>query len=127
MYVLSPQAGFSWRLSPRAKLSAALQYNQSVSEREGVGQRKTLDFKPGLEFDFPGRWYGYVEYAPKWDFTKGNRIGSFENFAGSSLKFELGSAWGKDDRLVVALRYELPLTESSRRGTYVLGVTYRFK
>jgi hypothetical protein len=127
MYVLSPRAAVSWRLNPRVKLMAALQYNQSISEREGVIQRKTLDFKPGVEFDFPGRWYGYIEYAPKWDFAKGNNVGSFRNFAGSSLKFELGCAWGPDDRLVFTARYEMPLTESSRRGTYVFGVSYRFK
>jgi len=127
MYVLSPFAGFSWRFCPSAKLTASLQYNQSVATREGVNERQTFEFKPGMEINLHGRWYGYVEYAPKWDFANGTGVGAFNNFAGSSVKFELGSAWGKDDRLVAALRYELPLTESSRRGTYVLGVTYRFK
>lgn len=127
MNVISPLASFSWRFMPRAKLMASLQYDQSISEREGVSQRQTLTFKPGLEFDFPGRWYGYVEYAPKWDFSRESSSGTFRRFAGSSMKFELGRAWGRDDRMVVAGRYELPLTESSRRGTFVLGVTYRFK
>ena len=127
MCVLSPLAGFSWRFCTSAKLTASFQYNQSIATRDGVSERQTFEFKPGVEVNLPGQWYGYIEYAPKWDFAKGRGVGSFENFAGSSVKFELGSACGKDDRLVVALRYELPLTESSRRGTYVLGVTYRFK
>jgi hypothetical protein len=127
MYVLSPFAGFSWRFCERAKLTASFKYNQSVATRDGVGERQTFEFKPGLEVNLPERWYAYVEYAPRWDGTKGATVGSFNNFAGSSLKFEVGRAWDRDERLVVALRYELPLTESSREGTYLLGLTYRFK
>jgi hypothetical protein len=127
MYVLSPLAAGSWRLNPWVKLLATFQYNYSVAEREGVGKRRTLDFKPGVEFDLPGRWYGYVEYAAKRDFASGGSGGALGYIAGASLKFEIGSAWGRDDRLVLIARYEMPLAESSRRGTYVLGVSYRFK
>jgi hypothetical protein len=127
MYVLSPFAGFSWRFCERAKLTASFKYNQSVATKAGVSERQTLEFRPGVEVNLPGRSYGYVEYAPKWDFAQGSSNGSFNKFAGSSLKFELGRSWDRDERLVVAFRYEMPLTESSRSGTYVLGVTYRFK
>lgn len=127
MYVLSPLAAGSWRLNPWVKLLATFQYNYSIAEREGVAIRRTLDFKPGVEFNLPQRWYGYVEYSAKRDFVNKGSGGSLGYIAGSSVKFEIGSAWGRDDRLVLAARYELPLAESSRRGTYVLGVTYRFK
>ncbi len=127
MYVLSPLAAASWRLNSRVKLMATFQYNHSVAEREGVTSRRTFDFKPGVEFDLHGRWYAYVEYAGKRDFSGGVGGGRFRNLVGSSVKFELGSAWGSNEQWVFALRYEMPLMESSRRGTYVAGVTYRFK
>jgi hypothetical protein len=127
MYVLSPLAAGSWRLNDWMKLLVAFQYNYSVAEREGVGMRRTLDLKPGVEFDLPRRWYCYVEYAVKRDFANRGGGGTLGYIAKSSVKFELGSAWGRDERLVFIARYELPLTESSRRGTYVLGVSYRFK
>lgn len=127
MYVLSPFAGFSWRFCKRAKLTASFKYNQSIATREGVSERQTFELKPGIEINLPGRWYSYVEYAPKWDLAKGESIGAFNSFAGASMKFEVGRSWDRDERLVVAFRYEQPLTESSRQGTYVVGVTYRFK
>ena len=127
MVVVSPFAGFSWRFCERAKFTASMKYNQSVATRGGVSERQTLEFRPGVEVNLPGRWYGFVEYAPKWDFAQGSSNGSYNKFAGSSLKFELGRSWDRDERLVVAVRYEQPLTESSRLGTYVLGITYRFK
>lgn len=92
-----------------------------------MSERQTLEFRPGAEVNFPGRWYGCIEYAPKWDLAKVSGAESLNEFAGASLKFELGRSWDRDEWLVVVVRYEQPLSESSRRGTYVFGVTYRFK
>jgi len=45
----------------------------------------------------------------------------------SKFKIEIVRAFGRREQFVAALRYEVPLTESSNLGIYSVGLTYVFK
>jgi len=117
---LSPIAGFAWRFSPQVKFQTFIQYNQSVAKEADVKNQQDLEFKPSLEVDLPWECYGYVEWASKWNLEH-------EGDYSSKFKIEIGRGLGSREQLVVALRYEIPLTESSDQGIYSVGLTYVFK
>jgi hypothetical protein len=102
------------------KFQTFIQYNQSVAKDAGVRNQQDLELKPSLEVDLPWECYGYVEWASKWNVEH-------EGDYSAKFKIEIGRAFGSRDQLVAALRYEIPLTESSDQGIYSVGLTYVFK
>jgi hypothetical protein len=117
---LSPIAGFAWLFCPQAKFQTFIQYNQSVAKDSGVTNQQELELKPALEVDLPWQGYAHVEWASKWNIEH-------EGDYSSKFKIEIGRAFYSRKQFVVALRYELPLTESTDQGVYYMGLTYVFK
>ena len=119
-FSLSPGAGFAWLFRPQVKFQTFIQYNQSLAKEAGAQNQQEFELKPALNIDLPWQCYGYIEWASKWNIEH-------EGDYSSKFKIEIGRAFGNREQVVVGLRYEVPLTESSDQGIYSVALTYVFK
>lgn len=99
---LSPKWGAGYRFEHDFELVGTVQYNVSLHEAAGRSQVSSLEVNPALIKGWPGHWFNVLGYDQSWDFQDDGRYYS-------KLKFELGRAFGTDERWVASVGVDVPL------------------
>ncbi len=119
IFRLSPAAAIALQATRSLKFQTTMQFDQSLRTEAGVPEQRSIKLKPAVQFDLPGRCYGYVETNLAWNLQEGGEFGS-------NVKVELGHTFGVSKEWVASVRCETPLIESSEHYALTGGISYTF-
>jgi hypothetical protein len=117
---LSPKWGAGWRFQHELELVGTVQYNVSLHEAAGRSQVSSLEVNPALIKGWRGNWFNVLGYDQSWDWQDDGRYYS-------TLKFELGRAFGTGDCWVASIGVDVPLAgRGADNYTVKAGLSHLF-